>query len=229
VLTATLYPGAIAATLFVLNFFIWGQQSSGAIPFGTMVVLLLMWFGVSVPLVFAGAFFGFKAKLKDPPCRTNEIPRQVPEQAWYMVGAFNVLMGGILPFGAIFIELFFIMTSVWLQRFYYVFGFLALVLLILIITCAEISIVLCYFQLCNEDYNWWWRSVLSSGSCAAYIMLYAVWYYASELEITGVVPSTLYFGYMAIISILFMLLTGAIGTIASFFFVRAIYGSIKVD
>ena len=32
-----------------------------------------------------------------------------------MVGAFNVLMGGILPFGAIFIELFFIMTSVWLQ------------------------------------------------------------------------------------------------------------------
>ena len=48
VLTATLYPGAIAATLFVLNFFIWGQQSSGAIPFGTMVVLLLMWFGVSV-------------------------------------------------------------------------------------------------------------------------------------------------------------------------------------
>ena len=36
-------------------------------------------------------------------------------------------MGGILPFGAIFIELFFIMTSVWLQRFYYVFGFLMLV------------------------------------------------------------------------------------------------------
>jgi len=30
VLTATLYPGAIAATLFVLNFFIWGQHSSGA-------------------------------------------------------------------------------------------------------------------------------------------------------------------------------------------------------
>ena len=44
-----------------------------------------------------------------------------------MGGAFNVLMGGILPFGAIFIELFFIMTSVWLQRFYYVFGFLMLV------------------------------------------------------------------------------------------------------
>ena len=40
---------------------------------------------------------------------------------------FTMLVGGVLPFGAVFIELFFIMSSVWLQRFYYVFGFLALV------------------------------------------------------------------------------------------------------
>ena len=71
----------IGCFFFILNFFIWGQASSGAIPFGTMVALLLMWFGISVPLVFVGAFFGFKAKLKDPPTRTNEIPRQIPEQA----------------------------------------------------------------------------------------------------------------------------------------------------
>mmetsp|Transcript_42664 Transcript_42664/g.140169 ORF Transcript_42664/g.140169 Transcript_42664/m.140169 type:complete len:637 (-) Transcript_42664:372-2282(-) len=229
VLTATLYPGAIAATLFVLNFFIWGQQSSGAIPFGTMVVLLLMWFGVSVPLVFAGAFFGFKAKLKDPPCRTNEIPRQVPEQAWYMVGAFNVLMGGILPFGAIFIELFFIMTSVWLQRFYYVFGFLALVLLILIITCAEISIVLCYFQLCNEDYNWWWRAFLTSGSSGLYLFGYSIMYFHSQLEIDGFVPTLMYFTYMAVFSTLFFLVTGTIGFYSCQKFVWAIYAAIKVD
>ena len=37
-----------------------------------------------------------------------------------------------------------------LLQFYYLFGFLALVFLILIITCAEITIVLCYFQLCSE-------------------------------------------------------------------------------
>ena len=33
------------------------------------------------------------------------------EQAWYMNPAFSVLVGGILPFGAVFIELFFILTS----------------------------------------------------------------------------------------------------------------------
>ena len=81
-------------------------------------------------------------------------------QAWYMHPAFSVLIGGILPFGAVFIELFFILTSMWLHQFYYLFGFLCLVFVILIITCAEITIVLCYFQLCSEDYHWW--CVLSS-------------------------------------------------------------------
>ena len=68
---------------------------------------------------------------------------------------FSILIGGILPFGAVFIELFFILTSMWLHQFYYLFGFLCLVFVILVITCAEITIVLCYFQLCSEDYHWW--------------------------------------------------------------------------
>jgi len=228
-LTGFLYPTIIATTFFVLNFFIWSQGSSGAIPFGTMVALLLMWFCISVPLVFLGAFFGFKAKLKDPPTRTNEIPRQIPEQAWYMGGTFNVLMGGILPFGAIFIELFFIMTSVWLQRFYYVFGFLALVLLILTITCAEISIVLCYFQLCNEDYNWWWRSFLTSGSSGLYLFAYSIMYFFTQLEILGFVPTLIYFTYMVVFAVLFFLVTGTIGFYSCYWFVWTIYSAIKVD
>jgi transmembrane 9 superfamily protein 2/4 len=54
-----------------------------------------------------------QAPLSAPPVRTNDIPRQIPEQQWYMGLPFTMLVGGILPFGAVFIELFFIMTSVW--------------------------------------------------------------------------------------------------------------------
>ena len=43
---------------FSLNFFIWGRCSSGAAPFGTSCALIAMWFCISVPLVFLGAFFG---------------------------------------------------------------------------------------------------------------------------------------------------------------------------
>merc|ERR1712217_86457 len=163
------------------------------------------------------------------PVRTNQIPRQIPAQPWFIQPLFTSLIGGILPFGAVFTELFFIMSSLWQHQFYYLFGFLALVLVILIVTCAEISIALTYFQLTSEDYRWWWRSFLSSGSSAFYVFLYSILYFSSRLQIEKFVPTLLYFGYMFIISILFFLLTGSIGMLASFAFVRAIYGSIKID
>ena len=84
-------------------------------------------------------------------------------------------------------------------------------------------------QLCNEDYHWWWRSFLSSGSAAGYLFLYSVWYFISKLEITGWVSSAIYFGYMFVIALAFFLLTGCIGFWACFWFVRKIYGAIKVD
>lgn len=48
--------------------------------------------------------------------RTNKIPRQVPEQPWYMHPVLSILVGGVLPFGAVFIELYFILTAVWTNQ-----------------------------------------------------------------------------------------------------------------
>ncbi|CAE8600396.1 unnamed protein product, partial [Polarella glacialis] len=138
-------------------------------------------------------------------------------------------VAGMLPFGAVFTELFFIMSSLWQHQFYYLFGFLALVLAILMVTCAEISIALTYFQLTAENYHWWWRSFFSSGCSALYVFLYSVMYFNSRLQINKLVSTMLYYGYMSIVSLMFFLLTGSIGTIASFSFVKIIYGSIKVD
>ncbi|XP_030456405.1 transmembrane 9 superfamily member 8-like [Syzygium oleosum] len=227
--TAFMFPATIFAVFFVLNALIWGQKSSGAVPFGTMFALVVLWFGISVPLVFVGSYVGFKKPAIEDPVKSNKIPRQIPDQPWYMHPAFSILIGGILPFGAVFIELFFILTSIWLHQFYYIFGFLFIVFLILIVTCAEITVVLCYFQLCSEDYQWWWRSYLTSGSSALYLFLYATFYFFTKLNITKPVSGALYFGYMLIGSYAFFMLTGMIGFYACFWFTRLIYSSVKID
>ena len=65
-----------------------------------------------------------------------------------------VVCGGILPFGSIFIELYFVFTSFWNYKFYYVYGFMLLVLAILMIVTMCVSIVSIYFLLSAEDHRY---------------------------------------------------------------------------
>merc|ERR1719354_1319269 len=182
-----------------------------------MVLILVLVVGVSLPLTLVGFYFGYRKQAYENPVRTNQIPRQVPDQQWYKGSIASVMMAGVLPFGAVFIELFFIFTAIWENQFYYMFGFLFLVFVILIIACSQIAIVMVYFQLCTEDYHWWWRSFMVSGGSAVYVFLYSLFYFHTQLNIT------------VIIVITFWILTGSIGFYASYRFVRMIYSQVKID
>lgn len=65
VLTPVLTPGIAFSTFFFLNFFVWIKGSSGAVPFTTMLLTVLIWFVISVPLSVAGSWVG----LKQPVCQ----------------------------------------------------------------------------------------------------------------------------------------------------------------
>lgn len=238
---------------FVMNLVLWSKGSSGAVPFSTLIALLALWFCVSVPLTFVGAYLGFRKRVSyssvvcwikkskinqnfvrflqplEHPVRTNQIPRQIPDQSIYTQPIPGIIMGGVLPFGCIFIQLFFILNSLWSSQMYYMFGFLFLVFWILVITCSETTILLCYFHLCAEDYHWWWRSFLTSGCTAFYLFVYCCHYFATKLSIEDSASTFLYFGYTLIMVFLFFLMTGTIGFMACFWFIRKIYSVVKVD
>ncbi|KAL8709449.1 MAG: hypothetical protein Q9220_005832 [cf. Caloplaca sp. 1 TL-2023] len=228
-MTPILIPGIVFAAFFLLNLFLWAKQSSGAVPFTTMLVILGIWFVISVPLSFAGSWVGFRHAPITPPVRVNQIPRQIPPSTTYLRPFPSLLLVGILPFGAIFVELFFIMNNMWFGKVYYMFGFLFLTYSIMIITCAAVSVLLVYFLLCSENYHWQWRSFSATGASAGYVFAHALIYWISRLSFGSFTSGVLYLGYSLLLSFLFFIMTGTIGFFASWTFVQRIYGSIKID
>ncbi|KAJ6808703.1 putative transmembrane 9 superfamily member 12 [Iris pallida] len=226
--TACFFPGIVFVVLTILNFILWGSKSTGAIPISLYFILLSLWFCVSVPLTLLGGFIGTRAEAIELPVRTNQIPREIPARkypSWLLV-----LGAGTLPFGTLFIELFFILSSIWLGRFYYVFGFLLVVLLLLVVVCAEVSVVLTYMHLCVEDWRWWWKAFFASGSVSLYVFLYSINYLVFDLRsLSGPVSAILYLGYSFIMALAIMLSTGTIGFLMSFYFVHYLFSSVKID
>ncbi|EEH50274.1 uncharacterized protein PADG_06353 [Paracoccidioides brasiliensis Pb18] len=229
VLTPVLTPGIAFSTFFFLNLFVWFKGSSGAVPFTTMLVTVLIWFVISVPLSVAGSWVGLKQPAIEGPTKTNQIPRQIPPAVGSLRPIPSTLITGLLPFAAIFVELYFIMHSLWASKIYYMFGFLFLCYWLMIITSASTTILLVYFLLCAEDYRWHWRAFIGSGMTGGYVFLNALIFWATRVSFGGLTGAVLYLGYSALLAFLVFVLTGSIGLIASWMFVQRIYRSIKVD
>ena len=246
-LTPALVPGIVFSTFFLLNLFVWAKGSSGAVPLTTMLAIIGIWFVISVPLSVAGSWTGFKHPVIDTPTRVNQIPRQIPPCARSLKPLPSLLLTGILPFCAIFVELYFIMTSLWTNKIYYMFGFLFICYGLMIITSACTTILLVYFLLCAEDYRWQWRAFFGAGMTGGYVFLNALGLWATRISFGGLTGAVLYVGYSALVGFLVFVLTGkaahrcvcathctdyqigTIGFFASYAFVHRIYGNIKVD
>lgn len=208
VATPIFVPGVVFGTFFLLNLFVWAKGSSGAVPFTTMLAIIAIWFLISVPLSVAGSWYGFRSAAIEPPTRVNQIPRQIPPVARSLRKLPSLLLTGILPFCAIFVELYFIMTSLWTSKIYYMFGFLFVCYFLTVLTCACTTVLLVYFLLCAEDYRWQWRAFFGAGMTGGYVFLNALGFWATRVTFGGVTGAVLYVGYSALISFLVCVLTG---------------------
>ncbi|PWY88246.1 hypothetical protein BO70DRAFT_178044 [Aspergillus heteromorphus CBS 117.55] len=210
IMTPVLVPGFIFGVFFLLNLFVWAKGSSGAVPFGTMLALVLIWFVISVPLSVAGSWLGFKQEALEGPTKTNQIPRQVPPMTGTLRTTPSILLTGILPFGAIFVELYFIMTSLWTNKIYYMFGFLFLCYGLMVITSAATTVLLVYFLLCAENYRWHWRAFAGAGMTGGYVFLNAILFWITRVSFGGLTGAVLYVGYSALIGFVVFILTGTL-------------------
>ncbi|XP_077235779.1 transmembrane 9 superfamily member 3-like [Tasmannia lanceolata] len=228
-LTGLLFPGPLFLTFSVLNTIAVSNSATAALPFGTIVVILLIWLLVAIPLLTVGCTFGkIYSSEFHAPCATKRIPTEIPPLLWYRRPLPQMFMAGVLPFSAIFLELHFIFTSLWGHKIYTIYSILFIVFIILIVVTAFLSIGLTYFQLAGEDHEWWWRSVLCGGSSSIFVYGYSCYFY-SKSQMRGLMQTSFFFGYNACICYAFFLILGTVAFRATFMFVCHIYRAIKSE
>lgn len=229
ILTPILVPGFIFLCIIALNMFLLSAHSSGTIPASTLFFMVLIWFICSFPSAIAGSLIAHKkCNWHEHPTKTNQIARQIPFQPWYLKTIPATFFAGIFPFGSIAVELYFIYTSLWFNKIFYMFGFLFFSFLLLTLTTCLVTILITYHSLSLENWRWQWRSFIVGGvGCAVYVFIHSILF--TKFKLGGFITIVLYVGYSALISLLCCLVTGSIGFISSMFFIRKIYSSIKVE
>ncbi|KAI9499982.1 hypothetical protein GGI25_005370 [Coemansia spiralis] len=233
-MTATLVPIALLFVELFLNMFLWYRASSAAMPLSTIILLFALWLFIELPLTMLGGWIGFRRPPYSEPVRTNAIPRPIPPQPKFLGRVFSILLAGSLPFAVIFIELFFVLKSIWQDAFYYEYGFTIIVGLILSLTVCESTIIMVWLSLNSGNHKWWWRAFSYGASSSVYIFAYSVFFYFTRLragmpDIIGFVPTLTFFIHSLLISAAYALCTGSMGFFAAYFFVRRIYRMVKLS
>jgi transmembrane 9 superfamily protein 3 len=195
--TIMMFPVLILFVCSVLNAISVYYDTINALPFSVITKMIAIWAFVSVPLTVVGTILGRHLTEKyEPPCRVNAIPRPIPTGIWYTRPVFVILAAGILPFGSIFIEMYFIFTAFWSYKFYYVYGFILLVYIILSLVTISTTIVAVYCTLNAENYQWQWIALACSGSSSLYVFLYSIFFLLYKTQMSGFLQISYYFGYM---------------------------------
>jgi len=241
--TAALLPGAAAVVLALINISVRAAgDAAGAVPASLFLSLFSIWCFASVPLCVVGGYVASHAQLPAVPegCKPTHIPRSVvpstPEEQEALFlrrapsSAWVALAGGVLPFGALFIQVHFVFAALWRHQTYYAFGFLTAALALAAALTAESAVVITYLSLAGEEWRWPWRAFLAGASGALYVGAYALCYaLAGPLNLVGAAAVTMYGLYSALLTVAVGVAGGAIGVAASHAFVRLLYSSLKSD
>eukprot|EP00899_Mesostigma_viride_P008068 jgi/Mesvir1/17262/Mv07670-RA.1 len=227
--TATLLPAALFATFVVLDLAIWRHGSSGAVPFGTMLVMITLWLCLLVPLVALGAIVGFSMSPPSTPVNPNHIPRGVPDRTWLLSRATLVVLGGFIVFTNIFAQTFLVFGRLWLNpHSSFALGFLAALLLTSVTVCAEVSIIATYIMLSFEDWRWWWTAFLAPASSGIYLFGGCLVAFLPNAA-SSALSAAILIGYAGMLSMIFALAAGAVGFLASLALVHTMYHSVKLE
>jgi len=229
VFTALLFPSIFFILITFTNFLYWVEDSTTYVQFKNFFSLISLWIIGTVPLIFLGTMIGLTQKRIQLPCDVNPVPGIISKSnyPWYLRIRYAWFLTGFPPFFAVFVELFYIMDSLWKQNFYALSKYLLISIIILIIISSQIGILFTYLNLCKGDYRWWWKSFIASASPGVYIIIFS-FFYLFKMEFTQFTSVIIYLNFMTLLSVIISLICGSTGLFLTFLFLTNIYSKIRL-
>lgn len=225
--TTIAMPSALLIIFTMLNISLSKSHAATAISFLSLSRLYALWAIVFAPLSIWGSHLARVSEKQGYPTKTNDLVRAIPDLPKYSHPVLTAALGGILPFATVHGELWRVLSAFWLHQIYYTLGHLLTAFTILTILCAQVAIVLCYWQLNRQDHCWWYKSFWNCASVGVYVFFDAILFLRIVLNLDGAFSVIIYLTHASILSVCFGLYCGAIGVLASLCFNRIIYGTIK--
>ena len=226
--SAAALPGFLVSMFLALNIFL-SIAGATAVSFLTILQIFLLWVCMLTPLVFFGSYKGFKAERISIPGKVNQIARIVPQQSLMKNSLLSSLVIGLMAFSSLTVEIYMLMNALWLQEYFYAVGYLFFVIIVFTISCALLSMIACYYRMNQENHRWWWNAFNDTAFAGLWIIVYSGWFLLTEIDYVGGFPFVVYWTYMTMIAVLMALFAGAAGFIPTFFFIRKMYSTLKVD
>jgi len=223
-------PALVFLSFMVLNTTAILYRSTNTVPFRTIAIVVILFVVLCVPLHTVGTLLGRRSvQERSFPCRVHHLKRPIPAKHWAFMPA-TILTAGLVPFGCLFIEMYFILSAVWSHnKVYYVYGFMLAILLLLSLVLVCVSITCVYVLLTVEDYRWQWQSFLCCSGTSIYVFVYTIYFFYNSTQMSGFFQWLYYFGTSLNFCVGLGLFCGSMGFLGASKFVFLIYGNIKAE
>ena len=229
---ASAFPGICFGSLLLQKVLLWCPASDHCVSVPSLrrlTQLLIVWFCIYTPLCLFGSIYGFNhTNQLGVPCKTNEVERKIPPTpSWESSTWATSLFVGFFVYAPLFNEVDLILLTLPLGFGYYDTFYLLWSFLVCTICIAGGSIWMMYVQVCNQDHQVWWKTLLRCSAAGLYIFIHAMW----RCPIDPECPLSLlvYILQMGIISLSFAAYCGTMGIFCSFWFAKCLYSSLTPE
>eukprot|EP01133_Synstelium_polycarpum_P004068 gene4068-4740_t len=161
------------------------------------------------------------------PCHTNHIPRMIPPSKFYQNPILHTFFFGFLPFVVINVQIQIALESMIQALYWHNTYTLFVSFILMVINVVVINMLVEFYQLSREDYNWWWRSIFGPAFSAIYIFIYMLVTGLPMLHESG--TGFYFFMYSLIASLLCALFFSSIGFLGNLWFTKKIYSTLHFD